>query len=455
MKKRLAPLSLILPLFLTLACLLSPQVATFGPADISTLSAQTLVAIQQQTAALGPLGTSAPPPVEPPPATGEPPASLPTNTPFPTVTTGPTSTSTGTATAKPCNVATAIDVNVPDDWETGPLDHFTKTWRFTNLGSCTWTSGYTLVFDHGDQMDAPASVQVTLGTVPPGGTVDVSVDLLSPAIAGTYRGDFQLKAPDTTLFGHVWVQIKVTSSALPPPAVMPSVSSVYADVSVSPGMTKQASVSCPAGTVAVSGGFSTHRKVQVYSQSLSGNGWRAFGKNTDLVSRNLRVYATCLTYPSTSSTHYWTTGTVTAGDILNLKQACPAGTIVTGGGFSGTSDGSVWTYNSSQSGNGWQTWVKNTSGSNKSVNVYAVCLSGATATTSSSSVTVSIPAHASGGSNYTCPSGKILVGGGWALQEGLTIDSSYFGSDKWYSTLYNSSGDSHIMFLYGVCMALP
>jgi hypothetical protein len=454
MKSKFALLPLIVLVALMLACILSPQTAAFGPADISTLSAQTVEAIQQQTAAAQP-GATVEPSAEPPAATAEPPAALPTNTPFPTVTNQPTYTPTATATPKPCNVATAIDVNVPDNWETTILDHFTKTWRFTNLGSCVWTSGYTLVFDHGDRMGAPDSVPVTVGTVSPGGTVDVSVNLLSPDHAGTFRGDFQLRAPGGTLFGHVWVQIKVTAPALPPPAVMPFTSSYSADVDIAPGAIGQTTAVCPAGTVVTSGGFATHRNVLVYTQDLNGNGWQAYGKNNDAISRTLHVYATCLTYPGTTTTHVWKNDTVPAGTFLNIVKDCPAGSIVTGGGFASQSDGSIWVYNSSQSGNGWQVYARNLSGSGKMVNAYAVCLSGAAVTTSQSTQSITVSAHSSGGSFYACPAGKVLTGGGWAMQNDLLLDSSYFSDNKWVASAYNTGAADRTKFIYGICMTLP
>ena len=85
------------------------------------------------------------------------------------------------------------DVTVPDNSNADPGQNFAKVWRLRNAGSCTWTSGYDLVFHSGDQMGAPASLQLTSGTVAPGGTVDVSVDLTAPTSAGTYQGFFKLR----------------------------------------------------------------------------------------------------------------------------------------------------------------------------------------------------------------------------------------------------------------------
>ena len=134
-----------------------------------------------------------------------------TNTPL------PTSTPKATATPIPCNWASFIkDITVPDNTKKDPGVSFDKTWRLKNIGSCPWTSGYRLVFDHGDQMGAPAELAFTSGVVNPGNVVDITVPLVAPASAGTYQGFFKLKSSDGKIFGigstaikPFWVKIKV------------------------------------------------------------------------------------------------------------------------------------------------------------------------------------------------------------------------------------------------------
>ncbi len=123
---------------------------------------------------------------------------------------------TATDTPIPCDRITwGKDVTVPDGTEMVPGEVFTKTWRLRNSGSCTWTSGYALVFQSGNSMGAPASVQITTGTVAPGQDVDVSVVLEAPADPGTYQGYFKLRNTDGTVFGigsdskPFWVKIVV------------------------------------------------------------------------------------------------------------------------------------------------------------------------------------------------------------------------------------------------------
>lgn len=136
-----------------------------------------------------------------------------------TVTVTPTLTPTATATSVPCNRASFVsDVTYPDGSEVTINNGFVKTWRLQNTGSCTWTSGYKLIFSNGDRMGAPDEVVLTGGTVTPGQTVDVSVNLTAPDTVGTYKGYFKLKSSDGSVFGigasgtnSFYVEIKAVS----------------------------------------------------------------------------------------------------------------------------------------------------------------------------------------------------------------------------------------------------
>lgn len=455
MNKRFAFLPLVVLITAVLSCNLSSEVATLDPAQISTFSAQTVAAIQQQTQPVQP-GDTAQPPADAPTFTLQPPTLTLTNTLMPSVTPQPTFTPTITATPKPCNQAIAIDVNVPDNWETTTLDHFIKTWRFTNLGTCTWTSGYTLVFDHGDRMGALDSVQVTLGTIPPGGTVDVSVNLLSPAAVGTYQGYFKLRAPEGTLFGTVWVKIKVYEITLPPPAIAPMTNRADGQVELSPGDIKSALATCPAGTVVTGGGFATNSAIWVYTQYKDGNGWRVYGKSNAAGNQTLFAYAVCLTYPSAVTTQVHASETIPAGALGHPIVACPAGSVVTGGGYAGIANGDVPIHNSSKTGNGWQMYGVNHSGLSKTVNVYAICLSGTGATTDQYTKNMTIDAHNWKGDYVECPAGRVMTGGGWAREMVDLINyNSSFADGRWYGFATNSGGSSRSMGIYGICMAIP
>ncbi len=110
------------------------------------------------------------------------------------------------------------DVTVPDGMKFNPGATFTKTWRLRNVGTCTWSNSYTMVYDSGAQMGSTTSVNLPGGTAP-GQTVDVSVNLTAPNTAGSYRGYWKFKNASGTAFGigaaanrPWWVEIVVTGS---------------------------------------------------------------------------------------------------------------------------------------------------------------------------------------------------------------------------------------------------
>jgi hypothetical protein len=122
--------------------------------------------------------------------------------------------------AATCDWAQFItDVTVPDGTKFEPGAAFQKTWRLKNIGTCTWTTSYSLVFDSGAQMGAPASVKLP-SEVKPGQTIDISVNMTAPTSAGRYIGYWKFKNASGLLFGigstankAWWVEINVTSSA--------------------------------------------------------------------------------------------------------------------------------------------------------------------------------------------------------------------------------------------------
>lgn len=127
--------------------------------------------------------------------------------------------------ASPAHAATCdwaqfiADVTVPDGTSYGPGTAFRKTWRLKNIGSCTWTTSYALVFDSGEKMGAPSAVNFP-SSVAPGQTVDLSVDMTAPSSAGHYFSYWKLRNASGAIFGigstankAFWAEIYVSSSA--------------------------------------------------------------------------------------------------------------------------------------------------------------------------------------------------------------------------------------------------
>ena len=110
------------------------------------------------------------------------------------------------------------DVTYPDGSVIGRNVPFTKIWRIKNVGTCSWTTNYALVFVDGDAMSAPAAVGLP-GTVNPGQTIDIPINLISPNKDGRYKGYFKLRNASGVLFGvgnqastAFWVDVKVSGT---------------------------------------------------------------------------------------------------------------------------------------------------------------------------------------------------------------------------------------------------
>jgi len=141
-----------------------------------------------------------------------------------------TQTSAPSATAQVCDRADFVqDVTIPDGTVVSPGDKFTKTWRLRNTGTCTWTTGYAAVFDRDNLMGALAVVPLP-NTVPPGQTVDISVELTAPNNPGKYTGNWKLRNDKGTVFGlgstldkPFYVVIEVAATLFAVTGVTPSI----------------------------------------------------------------------------------------------------------------------------------------------------------------------------------------------------------------------------------------
>ena len=118
-----------------------------------------------------------------------------------------------------CDAAQFLaDVTYPDGSLVAKKNSFVKIWRIKNIGTCSWTTAYDLVFVGGDQMNGPADVGLA-GTVNPGLYIEIPVTLKAPNEDGKYRGYWKLRNASGVLFGigsqgdaAVWVDVKVNGN---------------------------------------------------------------------------------------------------------------------------------------------------------------------------------------------------------------------------------------------------
>ena len=158
-----------------------------------------------------------------------------TKSPTLVVTTSGTEPATTQTPGQKCDQAAPgvpIDVTIPDDMVMQPGQNFIKTWRLKNNGTCTWTQQYSVAFFSSELMGAPASVPMPKD-VPPGQTVDVSVEMVAPQEAGTFQGNWKLRNASKTWFGvgpngdlPFWVRIVVSAPADETPTITQTEASV-------------------------------------------------------------------------------------------------------------------------------------------------------------------------------------------------------------------------------------
>ncbi len=245
-----------------------------SPTPDQTQVNQTIVAIvDTQTTNL----PSTPTPTGTPSPTGSP---IPPSTPRPSPGLTPTVTVLAiTSTAAPlCDQAGAgnpLDVTIPDDSQIPAGQSFTKTWKLVNVGTCTWTTSYSVSFFYGDRMGAPTSLPLD-AIIDPNQSVEISVEMVAPQSPGTYQGNWKMANAAGALFGigpdgnlPFWVRIVVPenlATATRTPGITPS-----ANPSVSPSFTPT-STSTPPGQVSGELSVNTGESIDLDTITLDGAG---------------------------------------------------------------------------------------------------------------------------------------------------------------------------------------
>ncbi len=203
----------------------------------------------------------------------------PTSTPRPTATTAPTVTPLATDTpantatpTTPCNAVDFVsDVTVPDNTVFQPGAGFTKTWKMKNIGSCTWSKAYSVVYVTGHSMGTNLKFPLQ-GSVAPGQTGNISISLTAPADLGNWIGWWKLQDPSGTQFGTgdnhdkaFWVRINVATPGL---LSDPHLANIYCNaVWKSP----RATIPCPSPSVDYLNGMVTFSSTPVLEGGYQDN----------------------------------------------------------------------------------------------------------------------------------------------------------------------------------------
>ncbi len=152
-------------------------------------------------------------------------AQAPTTQPTPKPTGGTPSAATApTATSQPrsatCDFASFVgDVTIPDGTMIPGNTPFVKTWAIKNIGTCTWTPDYQIVYDGGDVLGSPLAVPMVSKNVAPGETVQISLTLTAPPDNKRHYSYWKFRNAQGGVFGvvdvatnqerPVWAEIQV------------------------------------------------------------------------------------------------------------------------------------------------------------------------------------------------------------------------------------------------------
>lgn len=132
------------------------------------------------------------------------PTAVPTPTRRPTPSAAPTNTLSGdTSTATPActNLLEFLrHLTIPPKVVLKPGEVFTKMWEIRNIGTCSWTTDYALVFVGGYLMDAPQVLPLPQA-VEPGATIVLRLPMVAPLASAEYHSLWLLRDANGNLFG--------------------------------------------------------------------------------------------------------------------------------------------------------------------------------------------------------------------------------------------------------------
>ena len=153
------------------------------------------------------------------------------------------------------------DVTIPDGTTLTAGAPFTKTFRIRNVGSCTWTTSYAMVYVAGSLLGAPSTAINLSSSVAPGQTSDFSIPMVAPTTPGHYRSYWRFRNASGQQFGlgsgmvTFFADINVISGS---PTAITTITADNPDPSM-PGQNVAVTVTVngtgatPTGTVAITG----------------------------------------------------------------------------------------------------------------------------------------------------------------------------------------------------------
>lgn len=363
--------------------------------------------------------------------------------PFDTPTPTPGSQATQTPTPTPiggCTIQASFveDVTIPPNATMVPGSTFIKTWRVKNEGTCDWV-GFQLVFISGDLLGGttPLALPITNGE----STTDISLSLIAPRYPGTYSGSWRLLTDDGILFGP---ELTYTIKIPQPNTATPTSTATYTNTptrtntpTATPTKTRTPTPTATRTNTPTATATNTATATQTYTYTPT---------ETSTITPTLTETETSLTTEIRSAQV-----AIPGGQIASAAAACPAGSLVTGGGF--FLDPDLLALASSPDGNRWIVEAINISSASKVLTAYANCLLNAPGESSTSVRQVEVPAYSSASVQANCPRRSLVSGGGFYMDVNMTVINSSMKNNGWQATVYNDSGESKLFTVIANCLS--
>ncbi len=349
---------------------------------------------------------------------------------------------------------------------------FTKTWRIQNTGTCDWI-GYEITHTNGDLMGIGSPQALPL--VNSGSTADVVLELKAPSSPGTYNSTWRIRNDLGMIFGpelSLTVMVAEPPTATQKPVLTSTATATQTATQISTETTEPigvyhvkdqftipahnsaaGSVTCPADSVVVSGGFQTKGEPRIWRSRKKGNGWEAHAQNPSGSPETITVYASCLRLSNATTTQESFQNNANPNTITTLEKACPSGSVVTGGGWSISPSSQIQIIYSGKSANGWQIYIHSAGGVTPLIDVYTICLSGFAGTTSQiQSNVLDVASNGVGGVSKVCPSDQFALGGGFATNAGVQVYISSQYGNGWQNYVWNQTSSPKTLQTFITCL---
>jgi hypothetical protein len=117
--------------------------------------------------------------------------------------------SNATATSVGCYGATLVSSSLPKGYKAEPGEEIEQAWQIKNSGTCDWTGDFKITHVGGYDFENADTTRIRQG-VPAGSNAQISLFLIAPSDAGTYKSSWQMATADGDLFGQVFtIEIEV------------------------------------------------------------------------------------------------------------------------------------------------------------------------------------------------------------------------------------------------------